>query len=69
MPSFLQNNAVIVPGQSSYGTGKVFNFMFGIVVGLMVLLEVHFAPHNGAESAGQALLQNYIQGTDSNTSK
>ncbi|TDL25981.1 hypothetical protein BD410DRAFT_895443 [Rickenella mellea] len=29
--------------------------------------NVHFAPHGGATSAGQTLLQNYIQGVDSST--
>ncbi|KAJ3518119.1 hypothetical protein NLJ89_g70 [Agrocybe chaxingu] len=48
------DNLVVLPGNASYPIGEFF-------------LHVHYAPQGGAVGAGRTLLQNYIQGVDSQT--
>jgi len=58
---------VITPGNASYGTGLDFPLFLIRNSSDNSFVDVEYAPQGGAVSAGQALLQNFLQGVNSET--
>lgn len=57
---------VIAPGNQTYPTGKLI-FKRQVIIVLKVFLDVHYAPQGNAVTAGRALLENFLQGVDVDT--
>ncbi len=64
---YFQDDLIIVPGNETYAIGGSNNLMFRLRK-LKNVVGVHFSPQGAsAETAGRSLLENYIQGVDSDT--
>ena len=58
---------IIIPGSANYSTGKLRHAEMRYVFLIMFFPDVHYSPQGDAVPVGQQMLENFLQGVDSDT--